>query len=496
MYNIAKDGRYYMLKINDKKRVIEEFKEGMSENAFHIIANISDKVIDYNQRHFDIVNEIDLSFDLQQKYESKITPSLLLLSTIQARMKQQFSISEVPLALTSKEVINSLNVNLSYDLKESILKEANIRALLSKNETSQLEFNNYFINYFNKFTNTYLNKAGISSNIHILDCSILDVNINNSNYEGSTVTVKGGERLRGYKLGMLRGVTPNGGVIEEIIMDTAKVNDFKMTSEFILNTSYLKEGDYLLEDRGFIDLETIVSLNEKGINVVIPLKKSMDIYAAAIEEAKENGEWINHPNPRRKGQSIALVKNLESIWINEKDKLKKAENLKLNYKLNCCVIRFEKAKNKDVLTDEEIVSGDDKYAYACIVTNDTKLSCGEIIGLYEMRPEIEEDFRQLKDFWGLNTYKSTKYNIISFIIMASLIGYNFYRVYVESEEGKKYAGKSLIVEEKHGLYITKEVRTAIVSKHYFGIFEIDELLDIYADLGKEKRALLKQYLTV
>ena len=77
-----------MLKINDKKRVIEEFKEGMSEDTFHIVANISDKDMDYNQRNFDIVNEIDSSFDLQQKYESKVTPSLLLLSAVQARMKQ------------------------------------------------------------------------------------------------------------------------------------------------------------------------------------------------------------------------------------------------------------------------------------------------------------------------------------------------------------------------------------------------------------------------
>ena len=31
----------------------------MSENTFHIITNISDKVIDYNQKNFNIVNEID-----------------------------------------------------------------------------------------------------------------------------------------------------------------------------------------------------------------------------------------------------------------------------------------------------------------------------------------------------------------------------------------------------------------------------------------------------
>ena len=148
------------------------------------------------------------------------------------------------------------------------------------------------------------------------------------------------------------------------------------------------------------------------------------------------------------------------------------------------------------MSDDEIICSDDKYAYACIITNNVDLTCAEIVRMYEMRPEIEEDFRQLKDFWGLNTYKSTKYHIISFIILVTLIGYNFYQIYKESEEGKNYIGKSLIVEERHGLYIVKGVRTAIVTKRYFAIFEQEELLDLYAELNKEKRKLLKQFLVI
>ena len=40
----------------------------------------------------------------------------------------------------------------------------------------------------------------------------------------------------------------------------------------------------------------------------------------------------------------------------------------------------------------------------------------------------------------------------------------------------------------------KGVRAAIVTQHYFGIFEQNELLDLYASLDKEKRELFKQYL--
>lgn len=59
----------------------------------------------------------------------------------------------------------------------------------------------------------------------------LDVNLENKNYEGSIVTTKSGEKLREYKIGLLRGITPNGGVIEEICMSTAKTHDFERSKE-------------------------------------------------------------------------------------------------------------------------------------------------------------------------------------------------------------------------------------------------------------------------
>ena len=487
-----------MIKKNNKERVIEELKEEKLENVFNIIPNISDKVLDYNEKKFKVSKMISNLFEDKRAYESDITPELLILSGIQSRMKQQFSINEVPLALTSQEILKNIKTNLSYDPEQTLLKEANIRAMLGRYEQldkTKIEFNNYFIQFYNAFNQDYLNKAKIEANIHILDCSILDVNLNNLKYEGSSITHKGGEKLRGYKIGLLRGVTNNGGVVEEIVMSTASDHDFKMSEDMIKESKYLKKGDYLLEDRGFIDLNMFRYLNRKGINLILPVKKNMEIYTEAVRAAKENNNWITHPNTKRKGQKITLISDLERAWLSNNDKNKKPSNLELDYKINACIIRFDKDKNKDILTDEEILSEDEKYAYACIITNDTTLSCNEIIRLYEMRPEIEEEFRQLKDFWGLNVYRSTKYNIISFVIMISLMGYNFYKVFIEDEEGKQYIGKSLIIEEKHGLYIVKNVRVAVVTQHYFAIFSEDELLDLYADLDKEKRVLIKKYLT-
>ena len=487
------------IKKNDKEKAIEELEENKLENVFNIIPNLSDKVLDYSEEKYGITKIIEEKFEDKRKYKSEIPISVLVLSGVQARMKQQFSISEVPLALTSEKVISSVGVNISYNPNEGLLKEANIRAMLGRYEQddkNNINFNNEFIKRFNEITKTIIEINNTECNIHILDCSVLDVNLDNQNYEGSSTTYKGGKKLRGYKIGMLRGITPTGGIIEEICMSTAKDHDFKMSKEMIEKSKYLKKGDYLLEDRGFLDIDFFKELDKKGIYIIIPVKKNMEIFIEGVAAAKAANNWIKHPNSKRKGQEIALVKDLESAWLSDADKMKKPEKLKLDYKINCCVIRFDKEKNKEVLTDEEIIATDDKYAYACIITNNVNIDCKEIIRLYEMRPEIEEDFRQLKDFWGLNTYKSTKYNIISFIIIVSLLGYNLYQFYKESGEGRKYIGKSLIIEERHGLYIVKNVRTAIVTEHYFGMLEQDELLDLYASLNKDKRALIKKLLSL
>lgn len=48
--------------------------------------------------------------------------------------------------------------------------------------------------------------------------------------------------------------------------------------------------------------------------------------------------------------------------------------------------------------------------YFVFMTTDTDRTARQIINTYELRPEIEEDFRQMKDFGKLEDFKSTKYN--------------------------------------------------------------------------------------
>ena len=91
-----------------------------------------------------------------------------------------------------------------------------------------------------------------------------------------------------------------------------------------------------------------------------------------------------------------------------------------NVPINACVVYDEK--------DQE---------YHVFLTTDTEKTARYIVQIYEMCPEIEEDF------------KSTKYNYISFHIVMTIVSYLYFQLYKNMEEGEKLIGKSLPVTAKN-----------------------------------------------
>ena len=144
-----------MIKRFDKEKVIKILTKEKSNkiNAFNIVPNLSDKVLDYNEKVFNFTDIVTDNLEEKRKHNSKLEAVLFVMAGMQARMKQQFSISELSLALTNEEVINKLNINIEYDKDNSLLKEANVRAFINiykQNDKEEIEFNNDFIKFFNR----------------------------------------------------------------------------------------------------------------------------------------------------------------------------------------------------------------------------------------------------------------------------------------------------------------------------------------------------------
>lgn len=117
--------------------------------------------------------------------------------------------------------------------------------------------------------------------------------------------------------------------------------------------------------------------------------------------------------------------------------------------------------------------------YYVFLTTDTDKIAKQIISTYELRPEIEEDYRQIKDFWKLEDFKSTKYNFITFHIVMTLIGYMYFQIFKNMEDGSKYSGKSLSVIIKN-YKEDKQKSVIIYSGQYFGVFSFIEFIQLYA----------------
>ncbi len=160
--------------------------------------------------------------------------------------------------------------------------------------------------------NTYVQdylcpKLDVQPCIHILDCTKVLVNLDNDNYENSSVVKIDGETMRGYKLGVLRGVLDDSGIAEEIVFGTLKTHDMEQCRQMLRTTSCFQENDIWINDRGFLSREMVNYLKKvRKVDTYLPAKENMTLYQDAVKLAATNGKWQKHPNRKRKEQDIML----------------------------------------------------------------------------------------------------------------------------------------------------------------------------------------------
>ena len=140
----------------------------------------------------------------------------------------------------------------------------------------------------------------------------------------------------------------------------------------------------------------------RKVDSYIPTRQDMTVYQDAVRLATTNRKWQKHPS-----------------------------------------------RKKDVPINAYVVHDKKTDRYFVFMTTDTSRTAWQIIDTYKLCPEIEENFRQTKDFWRLEDFKSTKYNYITYHIIIALMGYLYFQVYKNLNERKVYAGKSLPVVVKN-----------------------------------------------
>ena len=149
-----------------------------------------------------------------------------------------------------------------------------------------------WISFYNDYVQEHLMKElDVQPCIHILDCTKVLVNLDNENYENSSVVKIDGEAMRGYKLGVLRGVLDDSGIVEEAVFGTLKTHDMAQCREMLENTSCFHENDILINDRGFLSREVMNYLKTvRKVDTYIPARENMSIYQDAVKLATTSGK--------------------------------------------------------------------------------------------------------------------------------------------------------------------------------------------------------------
>jgi len=340
-----------------------------------------------------LIDELSNSFPDPRK-ECEITIKQILSASIAGHFQDMYAMSQSPYALHSPTLLAELGLNAKVLLEgEGISRRGTkdnapfngdvIRKILDDLTPKEL------IRWYNCHVGrAYLEQANYEPSIHILECTELEVNIENENYEGSGIVKekkkdangKVVEKVkRGYKLGSLRSLLDDAGIITSIAFGAIQVHDLTLCKELLMTSPYLKPGDMVIEDRGFLDGETISELKTKRkVDVTIPLRSDMLAYEDSIVTAYhcDSGKW--EPHPTRENQEIKRIEYADYMWE------------ECSVPLIGCVVR-ELKEGKDGS------KGREDYHHWVFVTTRLGLNGNQIIRTYELRPEIEEDHRQWKD---------------------------------------------------------------------------------------------------
>jgi len=312
-------------------------------------------------------------------------------------------------------------------------------------------------------------RVGTGRRIPIVDTTPVEVPLETGTYECSGVVKNDdGSRSRGYKLATLRTLLDDAGLITQVGLCPIQVHDLPVCRLFFETAPVLRPGDLLLEDRGFVDGATLTFLKQqRHVDVIVPLKSTMLSYHEAVQLAELQSAW--QPHPSRDSQHIAFVQGVDHVWD------------ACQVPLNACVMRYWNRK-KGALD------------YIVLVTTDQRLTGPWIVRHDEERPEIEQDYEQMKSGgWQLKKLSSTRYSEIVFYITTVVLSYSLYHLFANTQAGARFADKTrqaLAFEQLR----SRRTHVIVYAGGHFEIFETLSFVHFVLQLPASVQERLRHWL--
>ncbi len=260
----------------------------------------------------------------------------------------------------------------------------------------------------------------------------------------------------GYKWGQ--------GNADELKQGKDVVTDFvKVVGKGVLKT--------LIVDRGYISGEFISYVKkELGSEVLMPLRKNMDAFTDPINIAKTyKYQWKLYDTYEKHGitykEEVTVVKDVD-IW--------------------------EKCEIPLYVSLMRITGSDDSVRYWGLSSTFEPKDSTEAFRIYDLRTQIEERHRQIKNYWHLNEFSSPNRSLIEAHVLFTLLTYSLLQLYLNNVHLNKLANKTIkkLREEE----LAGKNNVIAYSGKYFGVFDLDEYIEIWIFLKEEARLKLQKWL--
>jgi len=255
----------------------------------------------------------------------------------------------------------------------------------------------------------------------------------------------------------------------------------------------------LIVDRGFLDGKAISNCKkEYGVDVLIPLRRGMDIYEDAmalfqlpdvnwvrVEEPEAEDKKEPRPRPeavvkRERKRQQTLRERKEKITPAPADIVVKREAAAIGHfrSWSSCEIPLTVVANREFYADGH------QQMWLLIDTQEVKES-GRIREEYHLRTAIEERYRQLKCFSNLTHFTSRAFSLVVNQTVFIMLAYNLLQFYLLRHE-KKALNKKPMPHIRRQL-LPADNYVIVYWQNYYGLFKPYELIGFVVQLSEQAR---------
>jgi len=256
----------------------------------------------------------------------------------------------------------------------------------------------------------------------------------------------------------------------------------------------------LILDRGFLDGEAISTCKKDyGIDVLIPIRHNMDIYADAMALFRESEvRWVECKEPQGEGKESVRPKP-EAIVRRERKRQKKLRQLKAQQPPpppEKILVKREAAAIGEfrswpsctvpltVVANREHYADGHKEIWFLIDTQDVQ-DPSQTQQEYHLRVSTEERYRQLKCFSDLTHFTSRAFSMVVNQVVFIMLAYNLLQLFL-LKRGRKELNQKTLPRIRQQL-LPSDNHIIVYYQNYYGLFRPFELVGFVVTLREEAR---------